>query len=90
MGPWLPCFLLSPITNPSIRPRKGLSEAVVSFVLESLRKGLGLSTCMFLCIVFLCVWGVLSYVLGGGDFSYGLGVFDFSHEEVKRAVGLHL
>jgi len=24
-------------------------------------------------------------VLGGGNFSYGLGVFDFSHEEVKRA-----
>ena len=28
----------------------------------------------------------LSQVLGEGDFSYGLGVFDFSHEEVKRAV----
>ena len=27
-------------------------------------------------------------MLGGGDFSYGFGVFDFSHEEVKRAVGL--
>jgi len=25
-------------------------------------------------------------VLGAGDFSYGFGVFDFSHEEVKRAV----
>jgi len=25
-------------------------------------------------------------VLGGEDFSYGFGVFDFSHEEVKRAV----
>jgi len=24
-------------------------------------------------------------VLGGGDFSYGLGVFDFSYDEVKRA-----
>ena len=28
----------------------------------------------------------LSQVLGEGDFSYGLGVFDFSHEEVERAV----
>jgi len=27
-------------------------------------------------------------VLDGADFSYGLGVFDFSHEEVKRAVDL--
>jgi len=25
-------------------------------------------------------------VLGEGDFSYGFGVFDFSHEEVKQAV----
>jgi len=25
-------------------------------------------------------------VIGEGDFSYGFGVFDFSHEEVKRAV----
>jgi len=25
-------------------------------------------------------------VLGQGGFSYGFGVFDFSHEEVKRAV----
>jgi len=29
-------------------------------------------------------------VLGEGDFSYGLGVFDFSHDEVKRAVGLFI
>ena len=28
----------------------------------------------------------LSQVLGEGDFSYGLRVFDFSHEEVKRAI----
>ena len=25
-------------------------------------------------------------MLGEGDFSYGLGLFDFSHEEVKPAV----
>jgi len=25
-------------------------------------------------------------VLGGGDFSYGFGVFDFSHEEVMQAI----
>jgi len=30
--------------------------------------------------------GIVSEVPGGADFSYGLGVFDFSHEEVKRAV----
>jgi len=29
-------------------------------------------------------------VLGEGDFSNGLGVFDFSHEEVKRAFGLFI
>ena len=28
---------------------------------------------------------VLSQVLGEGDFSYGFSVFDFSHEEAKRA-----
>ena len=33
-----------------------------------------------------CLEYYLSQVLGGGDFSYGFGVFDFSHEEVKRAV----
>jgi len=27
-------------------------------------------------------------VLGGGDFSYGFGALDFSHEEVKRVVAL--
>ena len=29
-------------------------------------------------------------MLGEGDFSYGLGLFDFSHEEVKRAVVLFI
>ena len=28
----------------------------------------------------------MSYVLGEGDLSYGFGVLDFSHEEVKRVV----
>jgi len=51
---------MSPITYPAIRHRKGLSEAVISFVLWSLQKGLGLSTCTFLCIVSLLVWGILS------------------------------
>jgi len=27
-------------------------------------------------------------VLGEGDFSYGFGVLDFSHEELKRVVVL--
>jgi len=27
-------------------------------------------------------------VLGEGDFSYGFGVLDFSHEEVKRVVAI--
>ena len=29
-------------------------------------------------------------MLGGGDFSYALRGFDFSHEDVKRAVGLFI
>ena len=29
-------------------------------------------------------------MLGGGDFSYGLRVFDFSHDEVKWAVVIGL
>jgi len=73
-----------------LRPGLRVLEQAVSFVLGSLRKGLGLSTCTFLCIVSLHVWGILSWVLGGGDFSYRLGVFDFYHEEVKQAVGSHL
>jgi len=46
--------------DPPLRGRKGLSEAVVSFVLGSVGKGLGLSTCTFLCIISLPVWGILS------------------------------
>jgi len=44
----------------SPRPQKGLRTAVVSFVLGSLLKGLGLSACTFLYIVSLPVWGILS------------------------------
>ena len=29
-------------------------------------------------------------MLGGENFSYGFGVFDFSHEDVKRAVVIGL
>ena len=29
-------------------------------------------------------------MLAEGDFSYGFGVLDFSHEEVKRVVGLFI
>jgi len=89
-GPSTRVFLCRRSSILSSGPRKGLSVAVVSFVLGSMLKGLGLSTCTFPCIVSLRVWGILSQVLGRGDFPYGLGVFDFSHEEVKRAVGLHL
>jgi len=59
-GPSTGVFLCHRSSILSIRPRKGLSGAVVSFVLGSLRKGLGLSTCTFLCIVSLRVWGILS------------------------------
>jgi len=59
-GPSTGVFLCHRSSILSIRPRKGLSAAVVSFVLGSLRKGLGLSTCTFLRIVSLCVWGILS------------------------------
>ena len=52
-GPSTGVFLFRRSSILSIRPRKGLSAAVVSFVLGSLRKGLGLSTCTFLCIVSL-------------------------------------
>jgi len=34
--------------------------------------------------------GFLSQVLGEGDISYAFGVLDFSHEEVKRVVGLFI
>jgi len=79
-------FLCHRSTAHPPRPAFQVFEQAVSFVLGSLLKGLGLSTCTFLCIVSLRVGGVSSQVLGGGDISYGLGVFDFSHEEVKRPV----
>ena len=49
-----------------------------------LLKGLGLSP-VRLYELFLYVSEVLFLVLGEGGFSYGFGVFDFSHDEVKRA-----
>jgi len=55
-----------------------------------MRKYLGLSTCTFLCYCFLTCLGYIILGAGRGSFSYGLGVFDLSHEEVKRAVGLDL
>ena len=43
----------------------GRSEAVVSCIVESLRKGSGISTSTFLCIVSLRIGGLLSLVLDG-------------------------
>jgi len=43
-----------------LRPTFWVFEQAASFVLGSVRKGLGLSTCTFLCIVSLPVWGILS------------------------------
>ena len=77
------------LSSPS-GPERALAQPSFLLFLGSLRKGLGLATCTFLCIVSLRVWCILSSVLGRRGFSYGLGVFDFPHEEVKRAVGLHL
>jgi len=42
------------------RPVFQVFKQAVSFVLVNLLKGVGLSTCMFLCIVSLRVWGILS------------------------------
>ena len=86
-GPTVSVF--SPIDDrlsTPLRPAFLVFEQAVSFVLGRLRKGLGLSTCTFLCIASLRVWGILSWLLGRGDFSYALCVLDLSHEEVKRAV----
>ena len=43
-----------------LRPAFPVFEKVVYFVSGRLLKGLGLSTCTFLCIVSLHVWGILS------------------------------
>ena len=43
-----------------LRPAFRVLEQAVFFVLGSLLKGLGLSTCTFLCIISLRVWGILS------------------------------
>jgi len=47
----------------------------------------------YLYVSMYCFLTCLGYIILGarlGDFSYGLVVFPVSHEEVKRAVGLHL
>ena len=60
-GPTVSVF--SPLDDrPStpLRPAFLGSELALPFVLASLLKGLGLSTCTFVCIVSLRVWGILS------------------------------
>jgi len=76
-----------PINNPL--PRAAfLAVSVFSFVLVGLRKGLGFSTGTFLCIGSLRVGGFYLRCWAGGHFCYAFGVFDFSHEEVKRVVAI--
>jgi len=60
-GPTVSVF--SPFNNhlsTPLRPAFVVFQQAVSFVFGSLLKGLGLSTCTFLCILSLCVWGLLS------------------------------
>jgi len=60
VGPRYPHFPRRRSATQPLRPAFWVFEQGVSFVLGSLLKGLGLSTCTFLCIVSLRVWGVLS------------------------------
>jgi len=60
VGPLLEFSYVADHLSTPLRPEFLVFEQAVSFVLGSLLKGLGLSTCTFLCIVSLCAWGMLS------------------------------
>ena len=65
-------------------------EQAVFFCFGEPAEGFG---SLYLSVSMYCFLTCLGHIILGArrrDFSYGLGVFDFSHEEVKRAVGLHL
>jgi len=60
VGPLLEFSYITYHLSTPLRPAFLVFEQAVSFVLGSLLKGLGLSTCTFLFIVSLRVWGILS------------------------------
>jgi len=60
VGPLLEFSYVADHLSTPLRPAFLVFEQAVSFVLGSLLKGLALSTCTFLCIVSLRVWGILS------------------------------
>jgi len=60
-GPTVSVFsLVDDRPSTPLMPAFQVFEQAVSYILGSLRKGLGLSTGTFLCIVSLRVWGILS------------------------------
>jgi len=60
VGPPLEFSYVADHLSTPLWPAFLIFEQAVSFVLGSPLKGLGLSTCTFLCIVSLGVWGILS------------------------------
>jgi len=60
VGPLEECFYVADHLSTPLKPAFLVFEQAVCFVLGSHVKGLGLSTCTFLCIISLCVWGILS------------------------------
>ena len=90
MGTRLPCFPPSAIIYPPPQAPKESENSRRFFCFGQPAQGVG---SLYLYVSMYCFLTCLGYIILGarrGDFSYGLGVFDFSHEEVKRAVGLHL
>jgi len=87
VGPRFPCFLLSTIIHPPTQARVSGLRTGGFFCYEEPAEGFG---SFYLCVSMYCFLTCLGYIILGAkrgrDFSYGLGVFDLSHEEVKRAV----
>jgi len=76
---------MSPIINP-LAPGTVCGRRDLFFCFGEPAEGFGSLYLYFSMYCFLTCLRFLSWVLGEGDFSYGFGVVDFSHEEVKRVV----
>jgi len=90
VGPQFLCFLPSAIIYPLPQAPKGPENSRRFFCFGEPAEGFG---SLYLYVSMYCFLTCLGYIILGarrGNFSYALGVFDFSHEEVKRAVDLHL
>jgi len=78
-------FPASAIIYPLPRAPQGPSNSRPFFCFGEPAEGFG---CLYLYVSMYCFLTCLGYIILGArreGFSYGCGVFDFSHDEVERA-----